>query len=354
MPGQGQRPVYTAGDWEIDLTRRELRAGGEVVPLGLRAFEILELLVKAAGRLVIKNELMARVWRGMVVEENTLHVHMSALRKAFRSDRGMLKTVAGHGYRLAGDWAIRNSATTSDQVAFGQTLRPERPFQAHFPIATPNLIGRAAAVRQLRDLVSAYRTVTLTGPGGIGKTALALELARDLIPNLAGDAWLVELAALSDPDLVPATVAGVLGLSLGGREISPEAVAQAINGDRLLIVLDNCEHVIDAAANLVETIVRRCPATSVIATSREALRSDGERVYRVPPLDVPGEYLDQPDLVRLSSAVQLLIARATEFDPGFSSDGDRISTIAAICRRLDGIPLAIEFAAARVTTMGIQ
>ena len=147
-----------------------------------------------------------------------------------------------------------------------------------------------AAVQRLLDFLSAYRVVTLTGPGGIGKSALALEVARTLFPAFGGDAWLIELASLSDPDLVPSVVTGVLGLKLGGVEISAESVARAIGGERLLLVLDNCEHVIDAAAQLVETMVRVCPRTTVLATSREALRIEGECVYRVPPLEVPSEH----------------------------------------------------------------
>ncbi|HEX4615234.1 MAG TPA: hypothetical protein VH230_04900, partial [Stellaceae bacterium] len=192
------------------------------------------------------------------------------------------------------------------------------------------------------------------GPGGIGKSALALEVARTLFPAFGGDAWLVELASLSDPDLVPSAVTGVLGLKLGGDEISAESVARAIGGDRLLLVLDNCEHVIDAAAQLVETMVRVCPRTTVLATSREALRIEGECVYRVPALEVPPEHWGGPSDVLGRSAVELLVARMRELDWDFSPDSDGLAAIAAICRHLDGIPLAIEFAATRAATLGLE
>ena len=209
-------------------------------------------------------------------------------------------------------------------------------------------------MRHLQDLLSAYRLVTLAGAGGIGKTALALEVARGLFPAFQGDGRLVELASLADPDLVPSAVAGVFELELGGGGISAEAVARAIGAKKLLLVLENCEHVIDAAAKLVETMVRVCAHATVLATSREGLRIEGECVYRVPPLEVPPEHWEEPHEVLRRSAVELLVARMRALDPDFSSDSDGLAAIVAICRHLDGIPLAIEFAAARAATLGLE
>jgi predicted ATPase len=216
------------------------------------------------------------------------------------------------------------------------------------------LIGREIAVRRLLVLLSAYHVVTLTGPGGIGKSALALHVARRFLASFDGDGWLVELASLSDPSLVPSAAAGVLGLKLGGGEISAEAVARAIWPKKLLLVLDNCEHVVDAAARLAETIVRLCPCATVLATSREMLRIDGECVYRVRPLEVPPEHSDNPSDVLQHSAAALFMARTKELNSDFSPVEENPSAIAAICRRLDGIPLAIEFAAACGATLGVQ
>jgi predicted ATPase/DNA-binding winged helix-turn-helix (wHTH) protein len=349
-----RRLVFESGQWEVDLARRELRARGVPVPIGGRAFEIIEVLVQSAGELVTKNDIMGRVWPGAIVEDNTLQFHISAIRKALGPDRGMLKTASGRGYRLLGAWTFRQESTSSvDSIDLEPARSPGAPFQTNLPAAASDLVGRTIAVQHLRDLLSAYRVVTLTGPGGIGKTRLALEVARSLFPSFQGEVWLVELASLSDPGLVPSAVTGVLGLKLGGDEISAESVARAIGAQRLLLVLDNCEHVIDAAAKLAETVVRMCSRTTILATSREILKIEGEYVYRVPPLDVPLQDED-PGNILAHSAVQLFIARTMALHADFSPNGGNLPAIAAICRRLDGIPLAIDFAATRVAVLGLQ
>jgi predicted ATPase/DNA-binding winged helix-turn-helix (wHTH) protein len=352
LAAQRRRLDEDPGPWEMDLTRRELRTHGIPVPLGGRAFDIVEVLARSAGELVTKDEIMRRVWSGAVVEESALQVHISAIRKAFGSDRGMLKTAFGRGYRLLGAWTIRQERISAAPVVL-QIVTPTT-FSTNFPSASFDLIGRSSAVRHLQDLLSAYRVVTLTGPGGIGKSALALAVARSLFPLFQGDGWLVELASLSDPELVPSAVASVLDLKLGGDEISAEKVARVIGDKKLLLILDNCEHVIDAAAELAEAVVRLCPRTTVLGTSREVLRIDGEYVYRVPPLDVPPEDQTEPEMILEHDAVELLIARTRTLDPDISLHGENLPAIASICRHLDGIPLAIEFAAARAATLGVQ
>jgi non-specific serine/threonine protein kinase len=352
MPEQGRHLVYEWGGWEVDLARRELRLRGVPILLGDRAFQIFSVLVESAGELVAKDEFMMRVWPGTVVAENTLEVHISAVRKALGPDRGTLKTSFGRGYRLVGDWTIRKESTPGDSVAVDSTRLPVQPFLTNVPAAGSELVGRTATVKQLREFISTYRMITLTGPGGIGKTTLALEVARSLFPAFNGDCWLVDVLSLSDTDLVPSMVACVLGLRLGGGEVSPGAVARAIGGKKLLLILDNCEHVIEAAATLAETVIRLCPATSIVATSREVLRIEGEHVYRVPPLDVPSQHEEKAGRILGHSAVQLFISRTRAQDSAFSPHGESLPAIAAICRRLDGIPLAIEFAAARAATLG--
>ena len=187
----------------------------------------------------------------------------------------------------------------------------------NFPVPVTRLIGRTAAVARLRDLMSAYRLVTLTGPGGIGKTSLALKAARGVVGEFADGGWLVELASLSDPALVPTAVAGALRVPTGPTDVTPETIARSIGDKKLLLVLDNCEHLIEAVATLAETLLARCPHTTIIATSRETLRIAGEQVYRVPPLEVPAAGRDDADHILSHSAVELFIARTKRIRRGF-------------------------------------
>jgi predicted ATPase/DNA-binding winged helix-turn-helix (wHTH) protein len=353
VPEASANLIYAYDQWEIDLGRRELRSRGIPVPLGGRAFEIVTVLVQSATKLVTKDHMMERVWPGAVVGEGTIHVHISAVRKALGPDRAMLKTVSGRGYRLLGNWTPQQREGTAPAVYSTLTRISGAPPANNFPPLINRLIGRAAAAQSVRDLVSAYRVVTLTGPGGIGKTSLAIKAVRYLLSDFEDGGWLVELASLSDPVLVPSTVASTLGLKLVG-EISAESVARAIGEKNLLLVLDNCEHVIDAAANVAEALTRLCPRTTIVATSREVLRIDGESVYRVPPLEVPAPGQAAPDYIMQYSAVELFVARTKALNAGFVPTAEDLASIAAICRHLDGIPLAIEFAAARAAVLSVQ
>ena len=318
---------------------------GVPVPLGGRAFEIIAELVQADGELVSRADLTERVWRGVFVEESAVRVHIAAIRKAFGPDRDMLNNTVGRGYRLLGSWRIRQE----DVPAEPQTH--VRAPSNNIPAATFDLIGRDAAIAHLWDLLSAYRIVSLVGPGGIGKTALALQAARSPPPGFDVDRLLVELAPLSDPRLVPSAVASVLAVKQEGEEISPVSIARSIGARRLLLVLDNCEHVVDAVAQLIETIVTRCPGAIILATSREGLRIDGEHVYRVPPLGVPPELQPAVETALEHTAVELFMTRAKALGSNFRHDEENLGAVAAICRRLDGIPLAIEFAAARAVML---
>jgi predicted ATPase/DNA-binding winged helix-turn-helix (wHTH) protein len=353
MSGASVQPVYASGECEIDLARRELRVRGAPMPLGGRAFEIIEVLARTAGELITKDELIDRIWPGAVVPDNTLHVHAAAIRKALGPYRTLLKTEAGRGYRLLGDWVLRHHESVSLPAGRALVSVPALAPQSNFP-APVHLIGRTAAIQQVRDLVSAYRVVTLTGPGGIGKTTLALEVARSVLDDFEHGGKLIELGTLSDPERVPSAVARALELKLPGEEISAESVANAIGAQTHLLLLDNCEHVIDAAATMAETLVRLCPHVTMLATSREILRIEGECAYRVPPLDVPADGRREPDHILSHSAVELFIARAGAQGSESASRHEFLPTVAAICRHLDGIPLAIEFAAARAALLGIE
>jgi predicted ATPase/DNA-binding winged helix-turn-helix (wHTH) protein len=336
---------YAHRGWTVDLTRRELRADGKVTPIGGRAFELLEILVRANGEVVTKSELLDRVWPGAIVSENALEVHVSALRRALGADRAMLKTVFGRGYCLTGEWR----PTQPHAVSAGTAAVVGR--ESNLPLRVSQLIGRDAEISFIRDRLREVRMITITGPGGIGKTRLGLEVARSLVPEFAGDVQYVELASVWDQKVIYATVAGALDLKIEAREMSPRAVARAIGRRRILLLLDNCEHVVGVAAALAEAIIRTCPQASILATSRELLRIEGEETYRVPPLAVPPDGADAGEMLQ-HSAVQLFMARMSL--QGSDVVRSDLSSVASICRHLDGIPLAIEFAAARAATLDLR
>ena len=346
------------GRFRLDALRRELFADGVPVAIGSRAFDVLLVLVEAHGELVTKDELLRRVWSGTIVEENTLQFQISTLRKALGPDRGFIRTIAGRGYRfvaevIAPDGEDETSSDPAASIGRRRDLGHDLPPPTNLPAPMSDLVGREARLSDVSDLVAAHRLVTLIGIGGVGKTRLGLELGRRLLAKFADGVWLVELGPLLRPELVLPTIASVLGLAEAGPA-TPERLVAALASKNLLLLLDNCEHVIDAAAQMAEAMLRAAPTMRVIATSREPLRVEGEWVYPIPPLAVPPEGdPDSEDLLQYG-AVRLFVERARAADPDFSADRGVLVAIAAICRRLDGIPLAIELAASRVAALGIE
>jgi predicted ATPase/DNA-binding winged helix-turn-helix (wHTH) protein len=349
-PGPELPPRITFGRFCLMPHRRELLLDDQPIRLGGRAFDVLIALIEARGYVVSKDALMARAWPNQVVEENNLEVQISALRAAFGAERALIRTVSRRGYQFTGE--IRFPAEAEEtRVNAG----PEVAASAtNLPQPVSELIGRDDSLAGILRLATAQRFVTLTGPGGIGKTRLALAAAHRLLPQIDGGVWLAELAPVSDADLVPAAVAAAVGLELAAGAITAERVAKALNGKALLLVLDNCEHLIDAAAIMAEALLRANAAARVIATSREPLRTDGEQVYPVPPLAVPAANINDKTELLEYGAVRLFVERVRAAEPQFAPDGRPMVTLAAICRRLDGIPLAIELAAARAAALGIE
>jgi predicted ATPase/DNA-binding winged helix-turn-helix (wHTH) protein len=348
--------ILKFGRFQVLPHRREFLAEEVPVALGSRAFDVLMVLIEAGGELVTKDEILSRVWPGMVVEEHSLQFHVSALRKVLGEDRGFIKTISGRGYQFVADI----TAAAGEQEALANRsadLPPPLPdveSLTNLPAPTSDLIGREAELSKATALVTAHRLVTLVGAGGIGKTRLGFEVGRHLFHKFANGVWIAELGLVSDPDLVPVTVARVLGLEIAGGTVTPERVATALGAKQLLLVLDSCEHVIDVAANMAEALLRANPTTHVMATSREPLRAAGERLYRVPPLAVPAEGTEDIDDLLRYGAVQLFVERVRATEPHFVPDQGIAPATAAICRRLDGIALAIELAAARAAALGVE
>jgi predicted ATPase/DNA-binding winged helix-turn-helix (wHTH) protein len=333
--------------------RREVLADGQPVKLGGRAFDVLLALIEARGTVVSKDALMARVWPGQIVEENSLTSQISALRSALGTERALIRTVAGRGYQFTGE--IHGGPGNPGEPPGGTGAQPAAVLSpTNVPGPVSELIGRDAEIAEVLHLIDRHRLVTLVGTGGIGKTRLALTVARRVQSQLSGQfpdgVWLAEFSSLADPDLVPATIAAAVGLQLGAGEISPQLVSQVLANRRLFLILDTCEHVIDAAAAMAEALLRAGPGVRIIATSREPLRAEGEQIYPVPPLAVPAVEGEDPWHF---GAVLLFVMRSHANGAHVVKDKRTAPVIVGICRRLDGIPLAIELAAARAATLGV-
>jgi predicted ATPase/DNA-binding winged helix-turn-helix (wHTH) protein len=346
----GKERAICFGSFRLLPAQRLLLECGKPLRLGSRALELLIVLVERHGELVSKEELMARVWPNTFVEAANLTVHVAALRRILgdgRDGNRFLINIPGRGYRFVAPVKITEEETLSP-------LRSDEVKPTHnLPASVNRLIGRDDIVTGLVAQLSRDRCLTIVGPGGIGKTSVALTVAEEMIANYAHSVWLIDFAAVSDPLLVPATLATVLGLEIGAEEPLRELIA-AFKNKPMLLVLDNCEHVVAAAADLAAGILRGAPGVQILATSREPLRTDGERVHRLPPLQNPpvatgisaGKALRFP-------AVQMFVERAAAALGEFVLTDEEAPIVANICRRLDGIPLAIEFAAARVNCFGI-
>src|SRR3984893_13546667 len=264
------------GRFSVLPHRRELLGWGRPLELGGRAFDVLMALIEASGAVVGKDALMHRVWPDRIVEENNLQAQISALRRGFGSDRELIRTVAGRGYQFTGE--IHSVSAQPNAPTSAGVPQPTPAVSApstNLPEPVSGLIGRDAELDEILDLSTSHRLLTLTGAGGIGKTRPGFWAARHLLPRFADGVWAVELAPLSDPELVPVTVATALGLKLTSGTVSPLSVANALRATQLMLVLDNCEHVVDAAARMAEALLRANAAARVIATSREPLRAEG-------------------------------------------------------------------------------
>lgn len=343
------------GRFRLLPRQRQLLADGVPVEIGSRAFDVLMVLIEAEGGLVTKDQILDRVWPGTAVEENNIQVQISALRKLFGDSRNLILTVPLRGYRFTGtlrrnpDGAVVQADATA---SLGAAAPPA--LATNLPAAISDFIGREQELAELAALIGEHRLVTVIGTGGIGKTRLGLEVGRRIAPSFRDGIWLAELAPLGDPALVATVTKAALGLQEGARPWGLERLAAALHTKRLLLVLDNCEHVIAAAAAEAEILLHAAPGAHILATSQEPLGIDGECVYRLHPLSVPMESGTAREGMLGHDAVRLFVARARAADPRFALDDGVAATVATICRRLDGIPLAIELAAARAATLGVD
>lgn len=343
------------GRFELDCETRTLRCGTERMRIGSRAFDILALLASKRGSLVTKDELIHYVWPKTVVEDNNLQVHLSALRKILGPDRDLIVTLAGRGYQLASQLAedLRVATTGTATAAPSDAERAPARASRDKPLIVDRLFGRDTVISQIAGMLRRDRIVTLVGAGGIGKTCLATNVARQVADQFADGVCFVELAAHSSKEAILTAVADAYGLVSADGAITPAQIATAFIGRDLLIVLDNAEHVIEAVADLTEVLTRHSADLRVLVTSREPLRIHSESVFQIHPLDVPARNSQSQEALSYS-AVQLFLHRARALQPRFGRDPACLALVGEVCRRLDGIPLAIELAAARAATLGID
>ena len=403
-----QDPVAPSGNATILFANcrvlvhaRQLIVRGKPTELGARAFDLLIALIESRGEVISKSQIMKRVWPYAPMDEANLRVQMHAIRKALGDDRHAIKTIQGRGYLFEAEVTILPEAIPSGEslpeapsagaasVGQGQGVEgqgiegqgEQRPSAAgeavraampagighraappagpvtNLPLSLGALVGRAAELSELQERLASRRLITLVGTGGIGKTRLAVELGRRMSMDYSGGTWLVDLAPVRDPAQVVSTTAAALGVALGDAAAPAEAIAAAFSKERTLLVMDNCEHLADAAAALIATLLQRAPGLSVLATSQESLRIPGEQIYRLKPLAVPVIDAADPesvDKIALFGAIELFAERAREADPRFELDRRNAAGVAEICRHLDGIPLALEMAAARLPLLGVE
>ncbi|WP_407178659.1 ATP-binding protein [Bradyrhizobium sp. STM 3562] len=326
---------------------RLLEKDGLPLPVGGRALDILICLAERAGEVVSKRELVTRVWADVNVDEGSLRFHISALRKVLgdrASGARYVVNVPGRGYCFAAP--IARSEAAARVVA--PAARP--------PIPAPigRMIGRAETIDRLCNELALHRLVTIVGPGGIGKTTVALAVGHRQLTAFAGMVRFVDFGALRDAHLVPSAVATALGLTVSSENPVPSLLA-FLREKRLLLIFDSCEHLLESLAALAESIIQEAPEVCILATSRESLRAEGEQVHRLFPLDCPpdGPALRASDVLAYPAA-QLFVERIAASLGGFELGDAEAPLVAEICRKLDGIALAIELAAGRVNAYGIQ
>ncbi len=343
---------YICGPFRIVPARQELLCDGAPVALGGRAFEVLCALVRRAGELVPKQLLFETVWPATIVEDNNLTVAISAIRRALGcgvDGKRYVATVTGRGYRFVAP-VIRK---TPAPVSVPASAAPTEP--GNLPIALSPPIGRDRDLEIALDLLTRSRLVSLVGAGGVGKTRLALALGHAARPDWPDGVWFVELAALISPELVAEAIAAALGLDVPDRNSAAALAAYFLRKRKALLILDNCEHQLDPTARAVQAILASCPDVTVLTTTREPIKVAGEQAYFVPSLSVPEETeILTAEAALRHGAVRLFVERAAAAADGYRLSDADAPIVAEICRRLDGIALAIELAAARLKMIGAR
>jgi predicted ATPase/DNA-binding winged helix-turn-helix (wHTH) protein len=336
------------GPFDLNVTERSLKKADEIIPLGARAFDILIALIDKAGEIVSKGELIEKVWPDVTVEEGSLRVHLSALRKALGDGQfghKYITNVHGRGYCFVSP-VRRQAAEDRRDNSFARS--------SNLPPALGRMIGRDDAVLEIQSGLKTERLVTILGTGGIGKTTVALAVGHAALADFSGAVFFVDISALGDEQQIVGALAAAIGLR-AQRVDGEDVLLNYLRSRRVLLVLDSCEHLIEEVSDLIDRVLHGAPGVCILATSQEALQLSGERVFCLPPLDCPPEQPGQTAAQVLSyPSARLFVDRITARWSRFSLSDDEAPLVVEICRKLDGIPLAIELAAGRAAIFGVK
>jgi len=338
------------GRFAILRQARRLFMDGQVCEIGGRAFDLLMVLIDRRGKVVSKREIIDLVWPDTYVDDVNLRVQIVTLRKALGADRDIVKAVPGRGYMFTAEVLAMSGKSDGGELPVEEAEPDPAAARINFTRPLHALLGRAAQLAELETMIGKSRMVTLTGCGGVGKTRFAIELGLRLASSSPDRISLIELAPLQDRASIISTTAAVLGVEIRSPEAAIAAIAGAI-GQRQLLIFDNCEHLVEDVNEFVGELLERAPGLTVLATSQEPLHHPSGSLYRLEPLAIPP--LGVVDISGFAAAA-LFCERARSADRRFKLTAANTDQVAQICRRLDGIPLALEMAAARLSLLGTE
>ncbi|MET4476710.1 winged helix-turn-helix domain-containing protein [Bradyrhizobium sp. F1.13.3] len=342
--------TFLFGPFRLSTAKRTLFDGDGVVRLGSKAIEILIALVERAGELVSKRELVEIAWPDTFVVEANLTVQVAALRRALGEDDTANQYIVnspGRGYRFVAPIRVLGEGRAAVD-------EPTSPPAHNLPAQLTRLVGRAEALRSVERKLTDERLVSIVGPPGVGKTSLSLRMAETMLPQFRHGVWLIDLVSITEASLIPSVIASALPLDVRSSDM-PSGIDAALRYKNLLLIFDNCEHLIEGVAAAIGELLRCAGEIKVLTTSREPLRIEGEQIFRLPPLAVPPlAAIVSPKDVLAYPAVQLFVERAAAIVNDFELTDADAAFAAQICRGLDGNPLAIEVAAARIDTFGVK
>ena len=338
------------GSFQLFPARQLLLDAEKPVRIGSRALDILATLTERAGQVVSKDELIARVWPDTFVEECNLRVHIAGLRRALgdgHAGRRYITNIPGRGYQFVAPVTVSDNLNSASSA-------PQATPRHNLPSSLTKVLGREATVAALSDRLPLHRLITVVGPGGVGKTTLALEVVRGVLAKYRDGVWFVDLAGVEDPSGVVPALASALGLGFD-TENADRRLFPLLRDKTMLLLFDNCDRVIESAGSLATTLLKAAPSVNVLATSREPLRAVGEHVYHLPPLGVPAPSSALTAAEALTfPAVELFVERAIARLDSYELNDSDAPIVADICRRLDGLALAIELMAGHVEAFGVR